>query len=93
MYVDDTSIYLGRDYAYQLVADLRSVLQHFMDWLRQNKLSLKVAKWIYMFLGNSKQLGKFSEKVDFKVGEDEIKRVKKIKYLGLTIDESLSWHE
>ena len=46
-----------------------------------------------MFLGNSKQLGKISEIGDLKVGEDEIKRVRKTKYLGLTIDETLSWNQ
>ena len=30
---------------------------------------------------------------DLKVGEDEIKRVRKTKYLGLTIDETLSWNQ
>ena len=46
-----------------------------------------------MFLGNSKQLGKISEIGDLKVGEDEIKRVRKTKYSGLTIDETLSWNQ
>ena len=46
-----------------------------------------------MFLGNSKQLRKISEIGDLKVGEDEIKRVRKTKYLGLTIDETLSWNQ
>ena len=44
----------------------------------------------YMFLGNSKKLRKISEIGDLKVDEDEIKQVKKTRYLGLTIDESLS---
>ena len=33
----------------------------------------------------TRQLGKISEIGDLKVGEDEIKRVRKTKYLGLTI--------
>ena len=46
-----------------------------------------------MLLGNNKQLGKISEIGDLKVGEDDIKRVRKTKYLGLTIDETLSWNQ
>ena len=46
-----------------------------------------------MMLGNNKQLGNITEIGDLKVGKDEIKRVKKMKYLGLTIDESLSWNQ
>ena len=56
-------------------------------------LSLNVAKCEFMFLRNSKQLGKISEIGDLKVGEGEIKRVRKTKYLGLTIDETLSWNQ
>ena len=93
MYANDTSISLGGEDAYQLLADLRNELQHIMDSLRQNKLSLNVAKCEDMFIGNSKQLGKISEIGDLKVGEDEIKRVRKTKYLGLTIDENLSWNQ
>ena len=70
--------------------DLRYELQDVKDWLRRKKSSLNVTKCGYMFLGNSKQLGKISEIDDLKVDEDEIKRVKKTKCLGLTIDESLS---
>ena len=46
-----------------------------------------------MLLGSNKQLGKISEIGDLKVGEDEIKRVRETKYLGLTIDETLSWNQ
>ena len=93
MYADDTSITLGGEDAYQLLEDLRNELQDVIDWLRQNKLSLNVTKCEFMFLGNSKQLGKISKIGDLKVGEDEIKRVRKTKYLGLTIDETLSWNQ
>ena len=92
MYADDTSIFLGGEDPHQLLKDLRNELTDVIDWLRQNKLSLKVTKCENMFLRSSKQLGKITEIDDLKVGEDEIKRVRKMKYLGLTIDESLSWN-
>ena len=77
MYADDTSITLGVEDAHQLLKDLRNELQDVKDWLRQNKLSLNVTKCEYMFLGNSKKLGKISEIGDLKADEDEIKRVKR----------------
>ena len=93
MYADDTSITLGGEDAYQLLEGLRNELQAVIDWLRQNKLSLNVTKCEYMLLGSNKQLGKISEIGDLKVGEEEIKRVRKTKYLGLTIDETMSWNQ
>lgn len=43
-----------------------------------------------MFLGNDKNLSKISEIGNFRIDKDEIKRVNETKYIGLTIDESLS---
>jgi len=45
-----------------------------MDWLRPNKLNLKVAKCEYMYIGN------------LDIYKDEMKRVSKAKYLVRTID-------
>ena len=56
-------------------------------------VSLNVAKCEYMFIGNDKQLSKISDIGNLGMGNDEIKRVRKTKYLGLTIDESLSWSQ
>ena len=46
-----------------------------------------------MFIGNDKQLSKISDIGNLEIDKDEIKRVRKTKYLGLTIDESLSWSQ
>ena len=64
-----------------------------MDWLRQSKLILTVAKCECMFIGNDKQLGKISDISNLKMDKDEIKRVSKTTYLGLIIDGNLSWDQ
>ena len=63
-----------------------------MDWRRQNKLSLNEA-CEYMFLGDDKQLSKTSEIGNITIDKDKIKMVNQRKYLGLTIEESLSWDQ
>ena len=93
MYADDTSISSSSENPLQLLEDLKRELERIMDWLRQNKLSLNVDKCEYMFLGNDKQLSKISEIANIKINKDEIKRVNKTEYLGLTIEESLSWNQ
>ena len=45
------------------------------------------------FIGNDNQLRKISEIGNIKIDKDEIKRVNQTKYLGLTIEESLSWNQ
>ena len=64
-----------------------------MDWLRQNKLRLNVAKCEYMFIGNEKQLSKISTSSNIEMDKDEIKWVSKTKYLNLTIEENLYWNQ
>ena len=93
MYADDTSISSSSENPLQLLEDLKRGLVRIMDWLRQNKLSLNVGKCEYMFLGNDKQLSKISEIGNIKIDKDEIKRVNKTTYLGLTIEESLSLNQ
>ena len=75
MYADDTNISYSSEIPLQLLEDLKMALERIMDWLRQNKLSLNVAKCGYMFLGNDKQLSKISEIGNIKIDKDVIKRV------------------
>ena len=93
MYTDDTSISSSSENLLQFLEDLKSELKRIMNWLRQTKLSLNVAKCEYMFLGNDKQLSKTSDIGNIKNDKDEIKKVKQTKYLGLTLEESLSWNQ
>ena len=58
MYDDDTSISSSSENPLQLLEDLKWELEGIMEWLRQNKLSLNVAKCKYMLIGNDKQLSK-----------------------------------
>ena len=46
-----------------------------------------------MFIGNDKQLRKISDIGNLEMDKDEIKRVRKTKYLGPTIDGSLSLNQ
>ena len=93
IYADDTSTSSSSENPLQLLEDLKRELERIVNWLRQNKLSLNVAKCEYMFLGNDKQLSKTSDVGNIKIDKDEIKRVNQTKYLGFTIEESLSWNQ
>ena len=90
MYADDRSISTSSENPVKLIEHLKRELEGSMDWLRQNKLCLNVAKFEYMFIGNDKQLSNISDIGNLEMDKDDIKRVSKTKYLGLTIDESLS---
>ena len=46
-----------------------------------------------MLIGKDKQLSKISDIGDLEIDKDEIKRASRTKYIGLIIDESLSWSQ
>ena len=61
--------------------------------LLSNKLSLNVAKTEFMFFGTVFRLSNLGKNFPITIGEKEIKRVKNTKYLGVYLDENLTWDE
>ena len=74
MYADDKSIFSSNENPLQLLQDLKREVEGIMEWLRQNKLSLNVAKCQYIFLGNN-----ISEIGNIEIDKYEIKRVDRAK--------------
>ena len=65
-------------------------LENIRNWLLSNKLSLNVAKTEFMFFGTVFRLSNLGK---ITIGEKEIKGVKSTKYLGVYLDENLTWDE
>ena len=68
------------------------------DRLRHNNLSLNAIKTEFMITGSHHRVGRLystpeSTPYIIQVGDMMIKRVTKVKYLGLVVDENLSWDE
>ena len=70
-------------------------LEALKGWLEGNKLSLNVAKTDTMIIGSNGKLGKIdsvdSTTPQFKIGSEDIKLVKQVKYLGVQVDHQLKW--
>ena len=71
-----------------LVEDLERVAK----WVDANKLRLNVNK-TQMLLMSRKRREQELEQVEVRVGDQEIGRSRKVKCLGVQIDEGLKWHE
>ena len=92
MYADDTSIY----YASESVSEINQAVNAALKgWLEGNKLSLNVAKTDVMIIGSKGRLRKIdsvdSNKPHFKIGFEDIKLVKEVKYLSVHVDHQLKW--
>ena len=93
MYADDTSATTAirdlSDITSQVIPDLIKI----SDWLKANRLNLNTLKTEFMLIGANWNLSKIGDLLALRISNNLIKRVHKAKYLGLVIDDKLSWKQ
>ena len=62
-----------------------------IDWFRANKLSLNLSKTNYVLFRKSTDNTKIENDLSLKIGDETITRASTVKFLGLHIDEHLTW--
>ena len=70
--------------------DMLIGLQQVTSWLMDNRLTLNIDKTKFMIFGTRPQLPNFND-VQISLKGNVIERVKVYKYLGVILDEHLSW--
>ena len=92
LYADDTLLYFTSDSASTIEHNLTLDLTNIICWLRVNYLSLNIDKTKLMLIGTHQRLAPVS---DFTVqcNGSVLERVEKYKYLGVVLDQHLSWQE
>lgn len=87
LYADDTALYYACDTAEELerVMQQDSIALH--KWLSRNVLTMNIGKTCYMTFGKARLL----PDLNIKINDETIKRVRTFKYLGLVLDENLSF--
>ena len=93
MYADDTTVTYSADDIATLCGDLNEELTNISEWMRSNKLSLNASKSEFLIIGHKRQLNGIEKPVQLMIDEDSVRRVHKVKYLGLEVDENLTWNE
>ena len=88
LFADDTNIFYSQDRLPELVNVLNTELDNMYTWFCVNKLSLNVAKTNYILFGNYRH----EQHVALRIKDINIERVEATKFLGVIIDESLSWN-
>ena len=90
MSADDTTIYFNIEEFDQkkLLQDITNELENITLWLKVNKLSLNVQKTkLMVFQRKQKQI----KELNIVINGITIERVELFNFLGLIIDEGLSW--
>lgn len=92
LFADDTNLILTHKHFDSLISEANSGITKFSDWFHTNKLSLNIKKSNFIiFTGKNKKYCKSRAKL-FIDGNDII-QVPSTKFLGVLIDENLSWKE
>ena len=86
LFADDTTIYYSSKVDAETESILNAELSKVYNWLCCNKLSLNMDKSSYLEFTNMK-----SDKVTLKMANRVIDQKSVAKYLGVLIDEKLSW--
>ena len=91
MYADDTSLSNSVKTCEDINEKVIPNMLQISDWLKANKLSLNVIKTEFMLLGSSQRILTFGSLIAIRVDNNLIQRTSFVKYLGVIIDETLSW--
>ena len=92
-YADDTVIFTSSSEMNIIESHLNQDVNSLATWFRKNELiiNLKKGKTEAMLFGTAKRLNKFKERqLNIKVGETSINCTTQHKYLGVTLDPSLT---
>merc|ERR1711867_60148 len=90
MYADDTTLFTGSRYASNIQVNLAKDIRKLEDWFKLNHLKLNGLKTEYMLIANN-HIRKHYQHIKLKVGGIVLQEKEKIKILGVTISNNLSW--
>ena len=89
IYADDVVIYISEKSDEAITSTLQADLENISKWYKRNKLKVNVDKTYSMLL---KRNPLTSQEVNIYLDGYIIKQVKHIRYLGIEIDENLTWN-
>ena len=86
-FTDDTIIFTTSTHFVSTVENMNNGLKTVDEWLKTNRLSLNISKTLYMIFSDLKHL----PHKEIKIREEPISKVSEAKFLGIYIDEKLSF--
>ena len=89
-FADDTSIIYTSKNLKTLETNINFDLKSVSEWLKSNRLSLNVGKTKLLLFGSKCSKIQF-ENISIKIQGVKLSPCKSVKYLGVLIDENLSW--
>ena len=89
LFADDTNIYFEANDLLTLQKVMNRELRHVKKWLDANQLALNIDKTNFVVFHSPEK--NLMEPIILKFGLKKISRANKVKFLGVLLDETLSW--
>ena len=89
LFADDTNIYVETDDLSRLSKTVNKERKKVKTWLDCNKLALNINKTNFVLFHSPKK--KLPDLTPLNFGKNNIKTTKYVKFLGVLVDEHLSW--
>ena len=89
LFADDTNLFMSHKDPVYLAASLNSELNKLSTWFKANKLSLNLKKTNFMLFKPRQK--KYHFPLQICINEQRIEQVKETVFLGVVLDEHLSW--
>ena len=90
LFADDSNLFKSGTDINAMERDINDELRNISVWLKVNKLSLNVDKTYYMILSRKKTERKNKT---LRINEQMISEVRKIKFLGVMLDNKVNWKD
>ena len=91
LFADDTNIFAKGKDPEELFNKVNRGLISLNKWFRLNKLTLNLKKTEYVYFGGAG--GRVVPPGGLRIGTETIKRVEGVRFLGVWIDEGITWNE
>ena len=91
LFADDTNVFIENSHIESLYNDAEHVLMYLDKWFKSNKLTLNIEKNNFIIFTTADKRKKLNIPNTLKLNNIMINRTDQAKYLGLIIDEELSW--
>ena len=94
IFADDTNLFYSHHNIKELFTTVNKELQKLGDWFTSNKLSLNIKKTKYTFFHKNSVKDSIPLKLpDLHIFNKTIERTSSIKFLGVMLDEHITWNE
>ena len=91
LFADDTAIFMHGTNVIDLInQETETMKKRTIEWFMTNKLSLGLEKYNFVLL-HGRRKDSHEEIQTISIDKDEIPRVPQFKYIGLKLDENLTW--